>query len=42
MPSAAQISRIAGTLEVSEYCLVALATVHSERATKHSELATKQ
>lgn len=34
MPSAAQIRRIAGTLEVSEYCLVALATVHSELAAK--------
>ncbi len=28
-PSPAQIARIAGTLEVSEYCLVALATVHN-------------
>jgi transcriptional regulator with XRE-family HTH domain len=33
-PSAAQISRLAGTLEVSEYCLVALATVHSELAAR--------
>lgn len=32
MPSAAQISRIAGTLEISEYCLVALATAHSQLA----------
>ena len=32
VPSPGQISRIAGTLEVSEYCLVALATVHSEFA----------
>ncbi len=30
MPSAAQISRIADTLEISEYCLVALATAHSQ------------
>jgi DNA-binding XRE family transcriptional regulator len=32
VPSPGQISRIAGTLEVSEYCLVALATVHSQFA----------
>jgi ribosome-binding protein aMBF1 (putative translation factor) len=34
VPSPGQISRIAGTLEVSEYCLVALATVHSQFASK--------
>lgn len=34
VPSPAQISRIAGTLEVSEYCLVALATVHNQFSTR--------
>ena len=34
VPSPGQIRRIAGTLEVSEYCLVALATVHSQFATR--------
>jgi DNA-binding XRE family transcriptional regulator len=34
MPSAAQISRIAGTLEISEYCLVALATAHNQYAAR--------
>jgi DNA-binding XRE family transcriptional regulator len=34
MPSAAQISRIAGTLEISEYCLVALATAHNQYAVR--------
>jgi ribosome-binding protein aMBF1 (putative translation factor) len=32
VPSPPQIRRIAGILEVSEYCLVALATVHSQLA----------
>ena len=32
VPSPPQIRRIAGILEVSEYCLVALATVHSQSA----------
>jgi len=32
VPSPPQISRIAGILEVSEYCLVALATVHNQLA----------
>ena len=35
VPSPGQIRRIAGTLEVSEYCLVALATVHNQFASKH-------
>ncbi len=35
MPSAAQIRRIAGTLEVSEYCLIALATVHNQFVARH-------
>jgi DNA-binding XRE family transcriptional regulator len=32
VPSPPQIRRIAGILEVSEYCLVALATVHNQLA----------
>ena len=32
VPSPRQIRRIAGALKVSEYCLVALATVHSQFA----------
>jgi DNA-binding XRE family transcriptional regulator len=35
VPSPPQIRRIADILEVSEYCLVALATVHSQSAVKH-------
>lgn len=35
VPSPGQIRRIAGTLEVPEYCLVALATVHSQFAPGH-------
>jgi ribosome-binding protein aMBF1 (putative translation factor) len=34
VPSPPQIRRIAGILEVSEYCLVALATVHNQFASK--------
>jgi DNA-binding XRE family transcriptional regulator len=34
VPSPPQIRRIAGILEVSEYCLVALATVHNQSAPK--------
>ena len=32
VPSPPQIRRIAGILEVSEYCLVALATMHNQSA----------
>jgi transcriptional regulator with XRE-family HTH domain len=34
VPSPGQIRRIAATLEVSEYCLVALATVHHQFASR--------
>jgi DNA-binding XRE family transcriptional regulator len=34
LPSPGQIRRIAGTLEVSEYCLVTLATMHSQFASR--------
>jgi DNA-binding XRE family transcriptional regulator len=34
VPSPPQIRRIAGILEVSEYCLVALATVHNQLASR--------
>jgi DNA-binding XRE family transcriptional regulator len=34
VPSPPQIRRIAGILEVSEYCLVALATVHNQVTAK--------
>ena len=34
VPSPPRIRRIAGILEVSEYCLVALATVHNQLASR--------
>jgi ribosome-binding protein aMBF1 (putative translation factor) len=34
VPSPPQIRRIAGILEVSEYCLVTLATMHSQSASR--------
>jgi ribosome-binding protein aMBF1 (putative translation factor) len=34
VPSPPQIRRIAGILEVSEYCLVALATMHNQSASR--------
>ncbi len=30
MPTTTQIRRLAGTLEVSEYCLITLATIHNQ------------
>lgn len=41
-PSPSQIARIAGTLEVSEYCLVALATVHNQLPARPAEKVLTQ